>query len=123
MPLYAALRFVTGFGLAGEVGAAMTIAAEITPARYRTLGTATVSLMGVLGSLRASYAGGSLQWRNAFFIAGVAGLLLLLIRISMKETALFEKAKAAGITDQNNPFLFLQATPLSWWQKLPPFRA
>jgi len=93
VPMYAFLRFVTGFGLAGEVGAAMTIAAEITPAKYRTYGTAAISLLGVFGSLLASYVGATMPWRMAFFIAGIAGLVLLFIRISMKETALFEKAK------------------------------
>lgn len=90
---YGVLRFVTGFGLAGEVGAAMTIAAEVTPARYRTYGTAAVSLMGVFGSVLASVVGSAIQWRTAYFIAGVAGLALLCIRIKMNETALFEKAK------------------------------
>lgn len=90
---YGVLRFVTGFGLAGEVGAAMTIAAEVTPARYRTYGTAAVSLMGVFGSVLASIVGSAIQWRTAYFIAGVAGLALLCIRIKMNETALFEKAK------------------------------
>lgn len=109
VPAYGLLRFLTGFGLAGEVGAAMTIAAEITPARYRTFGTATVSLMGVFGSLLSSYVGATIPWRAAFFAAGVAGLLLLLIRISMKETALFEKVKAEGISERQNPFLLLKS--------------
>jgi len=74
---YAALRFIAGFGLAGEVGAAMTIAAEMTPARYRTLGTAAVSFMGVLGSVLAAYTAEATTWRNAFYIAGAAGLALL----------------------------------------------
>lgn len=109
VPMYGLLRFLTGFGLAGEVGAAMTIAAEITPARYRTFGTATVSLMGVLGSLLSSYVGATVPWRAAFIAAGVAGLLLLLIRISMKETALFEKVKAEGLVEKQNPFGLLKS--------------
>lgn len=102
VPMYAALRFISGFGLAGEVGAAMTIAAEITPAKYRTYGTAAISLLGVVGSLLASYAGGALPWRTDYLIAGVAGLLLLCIRISMKETAMFSRMnKAEGTIDRN----------------------
>jgi MFS family permease len=91
VPMYALLRFVSGFGLAGEVGAAMTIAAEITPAKYRTYGTAAISLLGVVGSLLASYVGAMLPWRTAFLIAGIAGVVLLCIRVSMKETAMFER--------------------------------
>ncbi|HEY9734367.1 MAG TPA: MFS transporter [Drouetiella sp.] len=109
VPAYALLRFITGFGLAGEVGAAMTIAAEITPARYRTFGTATVSLMGVFGSLLASYVGATMPWRMAFLAAGIAGLLLLCIRISMKETALFEKAKEEGVIEKHNPLDLLKS--------------
>ena len=109
VPLYGVLRFITGFGLAGEVGAAMTIAAEITPAKYRTFGTAAVSLMGVFGSLLASYVGGSAPWRHAFLGAGIAGLLLLCIRISMKESALFEKVKAEGKIENLNPFKILRS--------------
>jgi putative MFS transporter len=108
VPLYGVLRFVTGFGLAGEVGAAMTIAAEITPAKYRTFGTAAVSLMGVFGSLLASYVGGTIAWRHAFLGAGIAGLLLLCIRISMKESVLFEKAKSEGKLEKLNPFKILR---------------
>ena len=95
--MYGVLRFVTGFGLAGEVGAAMTIAAEVTPARYRTYGTAAVSLMGVLGSVLASIVGSAIQWRTAYFIAGVAGLALLCIRIKMNETALFENTESSWL--------------------------
>lgn len=54
---YGALRFLAGIGLAGEVGAAMTIAAEITPARYRAYGTAAVAGLGVFGAIGASYLG------------------------------------------------------------------
>lgn len=113
---YAALRFIAGFGLAGEVGAAMTIAAEMTPARYRTLGTAAVSFMGVLGSVLAAYTAEATTWRNAFYIAGAAGLALLCIRIKMKESRLFETAKkradAAGMTGSSLAILLLSLTRL-----------
>lgn len=98
IPLYAVFRVLSGIGLAGEVGAAMTIAAEITPAKYRTMGTAAVSFMGVLGSLLAAFVGDRLPWRYAYISAGVAGFLLLFVRMSMRETALFEKVKhQAGV--------------------------
>lgn len=91
LPMYWALRFLAGVGLAGEVGAAMTIAAEITPRQYRAYGTAVVAGLGVFGAVLASHIGGLLPWRLAFGTAGVAGLVLLLARMSMRETPLFSK--------------------------------
>ena len=91
VPIYWLLRFLAGVGLAGEVGAAMTIAAEVTPARYRAYGTAAVAGLGVFGAVLASFIGGVLPWRIAFGTAGIAGLLLLLARMSMRETPLFRR--------------------------------
>jgi MFS family permease len=91
VPMYCVLRFLAGVGLAGEVGAAMTIAAEVTPRKHRAYGTAAVAALGVFGAVLASYIGGVLPWRVAFVTAGIAGLLLLLARMSMRETALFSK--------------------------------
>lgn len=102
LPLYAALRCLAGIGLAGEVGAAMTIAAEVTPKKYRAYGTAAVAGLGVAGELLASYVGGVVPWRMAFITAGLAGFVLLLARMSMKETTLFEKAaKNVGVARGN----------------------
>lgn len=106
---YEILRFVAGFGLAGEVGAAMTVAAELTPAKYRTFGTAFVSVMGVLGSLLASWSGASLPWRTAYLVAGGAGLVLLCIRASMKDTAMFEKMKAVPQLERGSLMLLISS--------------
>ena len=89
VPAYAILRFLAGVGLAGEVGAALTIAAEVTPRKYRAYGTAAVTGLGVFGAILASLVGGILQWRVAFITAGLAGIFLLFARMSMKETSLF----------------------------------
>ncbi|MFN8657265.1 MAG: MFS transporter [Candidatus Obscuribacterales bacterium] len=100
--LFGVLRFLSGIGLAGEVGAAMTVAAEITPRKYRSYGTAFVSTLGVLGSILASTVAGGLPWRTAFLTAGAAGFLLLLARFSMKEPPIFAKiVKESGITRGN----------------------
>ncbi|MBY0358188.1 MAG: MFS transporter [Candidatus Obscuribacterales bacterium] len=88
---YAFLRFLAGVGLAGEVGAAMTIAAEVTPRKYRAYGTAAVAGIGVFGSILASLVGGALSWRMAFITAGIAGIFLLFARVSLKETPLYAK--------------------------------
>src|SRR3990167_7906239 len=71
VPVYWLLRFLAGVGLAGEVGAAMTIAAEVTPRRHRAYGTAAVAGLGVFGAVLASFIGGVLPWRIAFVTAGI----------------------------------------------------
>ncbi len=114
VPGYAILRFLAGVGLAGEVGAAMTIAAEVTPKKYRGYGTAAVAGLGVAGELLASYVGGVLPWRMAFITAGVGGLVLLLARMSLKETALFEKAAKNLSVQRGNLGLFLKDKKRIW---------
>jgi MFS family permease len=89
IPAYALFRFLAGIGLAGEVGAAMTMAAEVTPAKYRSYGTAAVAGLGVFGAVLASFIGGLLPWRMGFLTGGAIGILLLLARLSMKESVLF----------------------------------
>jgi MFS family permease len=111
VPLYMVLRLIAGIGLAGEVGAAMTIAAEVMPPKYRTYGTAAVSLLGVAGTLLASWAGSALPWRTAYMSAGFAGLALLGLRISMKDTELFEKTRKREGVDRNI-LLLLVRSPL-----------
>ncbi len=76
-------------GSAGEVGAAITIASEVTPAKYRGYATGAVRAFGLSGALLASLAGDRLPWRIAYIIAGAAGFLLLFVRMSIKETAIF----------------------------------
>ncbi|HEY9788823.1 MAG TPA: MFS transporter [Candidatus Obscuribacterales bacterium] len=95
VPMYGVCRFISGFGLAGEVGAAMTMAAEIMPPKYRTYGTAFVSVMGVLGSLLAAAVGDHLPWRWAFASAAIGGFLLLVARLSTKESQLFTKVSSS----------------------------
>jgi MFS family permease len=104
---YALFRFLAGVGLAGEVGAAMTIAAEATPRKYRAYGTAAVSGLGVMGAIAASFVGDILHWRTAFITAGLAGLVLLFARMSMKETLLFTRLKANHSVERGSLRLLL----------------
>ena len=88
---YAVLRFIAGIGLAGEVGAAIIIVAEVTPSKYRTYATGFVRGLGLLGAILACLVGDRLPWRLVYITAGLGGLLLLLARMSIKETVLFVK--------------------------------
>ena len=89
IPAYAALRFLAGIGLAGEVGAAIIIVAEVTPPKYRAYATGLVRGLGLLGWVLACLVGDRLPWRMVYITAGIAGILLLFARMSIKETNLF----------------------------------
>lgn len=92
---YAILRFVAGVGLAGELGAGITLVAEVMPRETRGYGTALVSGFGILGAVVAAFVGGLLPWRMAFIVGGVMGLTLLIARLSLRDSAMFKKAGAA----------------------------
>lgn len=97
IPAYAACRFVAGFGLAGELGAGVTLVSELMPASKRGYGTALVATVGVAGGLVAPWVGRTFDWRTAFVIGGVAGLALLVARLLVRESALFEGVKRSGV--------------------------
>src|SRR5512143_2113127 len=89
IPSYAAWRFLAGLGLAGELGAAVTLVAEILPWNLRAYGTAIVAGVGIFGTVTASLVGKYLPWRVAYLAGGGLGLLLLVTRFSLRESAMF----------------------------------
>ena len=90
VPQYAVLRFVAGIGLAGELGAGITLVSEIMPAHTRGYGTMIVATVGILGAVVASLVGDAFDWRIAYFVGGGMGLALLVLRIGVAESGLFE---------------------------------
>jgi MFS family permease len=94
---YAVLRFIAGIGLAGELGAGITLVTEILPKTLRGYGTTLVATMGVLGAIFAYFVADALSWRYAYFAGGGMGLLLMLLRISVFESAMFNKLKERNI--------------------------
>jgi MFS family permease len=103
---YAVLRFIAGFGLAGELGAGITLVAEILPKAIRGYGTTLVATMGVLGAILAYFITYLFDWRASFFIGGGLGLVLLVLRISVFESGMFEKLKGKNIKRGNLVMLF-----------------
>lgn len=92
---YAVLRFVAGVGLAGELGLGVTLVAELMPAKYRGYGTTVISFLGLLGALTASYVGVMLEWRMAYIVGGVMGLVVMAGRwYGLRESAMFTAARA-----------------------------
>ena len=94
IPSYIALRFIAGLGLAGELGAAITLVSEVLSKENRGFGTTIVASFGILGAVVAGVVAGLVQWRTSYFIGGAMGISLLLLRISVKESPLFAKTHA-----------------------------
>ncbi|UYZ58624.1 MFS transporter [Hymenobacter latericus] len=90
---YAWLRLIAGIGLAGELGAGITLVAETLPKEKRGYGTMIVATVGVSGAMLAYWVGEVLGWRNAYFVGGGLGLALLVLRVSVFESGMFEQAK------------------------------
>jgi putative MFS transporter len=91
---YAVLRFIAGFGLAGELGAGITLVSEILPKQFRGYGTTVISFLGLVGALTASFIGSSYDWRVAYFVGGGMGVLVLVLRMfALRESEMFEEQK------------------------------
>ncbi len=103
---YAVLRFIAGFGLAGELGAGITLVSEILPARIRGYGATLVATMGVLGALLAYLVSYFFDWRISYFIGGGLGLLLLVLRFRVFESGIFEQLKQQKVKRGNIKMLF-----------------
>ncbi|MCC7264982.1 MAG: MFS transporter [Candidatus Latescibacteria bacterium] len=106
---YAACRFVAGLGLAGELGAGVTLVAELMSPQQRGYGTMIVAAVGVLGVVTASLVGDYFPWRTAYFIGGGLGFLLLLLRLGVSESALFDRSRNAPVSRGNFLALFTDA--------------
>lgn len=91
---YQLCRLITGIGLAGEIGGAITLVSEVLSKERRGLGTALVATAGAFGALVASYCGTIVSWRSMYIIGGVMGLALLALRVIISESSVFESIKA-----------------------------
>ncbi len=94
---YALLRLLAGIGLAGEIGAAITLISESMTPQQRGIGTAVLTSFGVLGAIAAGLVGDFLNWKIAYLVGGGLGILLLLLRMTVKESALFAEMKDTNV--------------------------
>jgi MFS transporter, putative metabolite:H+ symporter len=106
IPSYAGCRFLAGLGLAGELGAGVTLVSELMSKESRGYGTMIVAAVGVLGVVTASLIGDRFPWRTAYVIGGALGFGLLLLRLGVRESALFDRARAAAVRRGNFLALF-----------------
>lgn len=110
VPQYALLRFIAGIGLAGELGAGVTLVSEILPQKIRGYGTTLVATLGVCGAILAYFVADLFAWRASYFIGGGLGLVLLVMRIRVFESGIFLKTKSAHVQRGNILMLFNDRT-------------
>jgi len=105
---YAWIRFVAGIGLAGELGAGITLVSESMDKNKRGYGTMIVAGVGVLGAILAYYISEEFSWRTSYFVGGAMGLLLLLMRVGTFESGLFKHVEASTVVKGQFSMLFTQ---------------
>ncbi|WP_018615174.1 MFS transporter [Segetibacter koreensis] len=98
---YALLRFIAGVGLAGELGAGITLVSELLSKEKRGLGTSMVAGFGLTGAVVAYFISKEFDWRVCYYIGGAMGLLLLVLRISVFESGMFKQVKEMNVSRGN----------------------
>jgi MFS family permease len=106
---YAILRFIAGIGLAGELGAGITLVVEVMPKEIRGFGTMIVAGVGVSGAVLAYFVAQAFDWRIAYFIGGGLGLALLVLRIGVYESGMFSNIKENTVGRGNFFAIFTNA--------------
>lgn len=102
---YAILRLIAGIGLAGELGAAVTLVSELMPASRRGYGVAFVAAVGILGALFAAFIAETFSWQTAYLVGGGMGLVLLVFRIKTKDSLMFEAMYKTKEVQKGNFFM------------------
>jgi MFS family permease len=98
---YAILRFIAGIGLAGELGAGVTLVSELLPKEKRSVATGFIAGFGIFGVVFAFALSRFFDWRTCYYIGGGLGILLLLLRVQVRESILFSQVKQQSIVRGN----------------------
>jgi len=96
--MYATLRFIAGVGLAGELGAAITLVSEVMTKESRGYGTALVATIGVTGAIFAAVIGEIFTWQTSYIVGGILGFILLIMRLKMFESGMFSNLKNSAVS-------------------------
>lgn len=91
--IYLLLRFLAGIGLAGELGAAITLVTEQMPQKFRGIGPAIIGGCGMLGAIFGAFIGGKYSWQFTYQLGGGLGFVLLILRLGVLESGLFNEMK------------------------------
>ena len=95
---YALWRFIAGIGLAGELGAGVTLVLENLPKGSRGYGTMIVASVGVTGAILANFIAKHFDWRMAYFIGGGLGLALLVMRVGVFESGMYKEMESREVS-------------------------
>lgn len=114
---YALVRFITGIGLAGELGAGITLVSELLPKEKRGLGTSMVAGIGLTGAVFAFFLKENFEWRTCYFIGGGLGFLLLLLRVGVLESGMFKTVQKSEVKKGNFFMLFTKWKYFSKYMK------
>jgi MFS family permease len=107
---YTVLRFLAGVGLAGELGAGVTLVSEIMSRANRGWGSTIIGAVGMCGGITAGLVGGLTPWREAYIIGGVLGFLLFALRVGVRESSLFRRTQVESGRRGNLLLLFSSST-------------
>jgi putative MFS transporter len=108
---YGIIRFIAGIGLAGELGAGITLVSETLSKEKRGYGTTIVAAVGLFGAVAAVMVA-KFGWREAYFVGGILGVLLLILRIGTFESGMFKNIERQNISKGNFFMLFTN------WERL-----
>jgi len=106
IPQYALLRFIAGIGLAGELGAGITLVSEVMTKETRGYGTMIVATIGIFGAVVAALVGDYFDWRVAYFAGAGLGFVLLILRVGVYESGMYDSVKTKNISRGNFLILF-----------------
>lgn len=98
---YIILRFIAGVGLAGELGAGITLVSELLPKEKRSTAAGFIAGFGLFGVVAASVISKMVDWRVCYYIGGVLGIILLLMRIQVQESNIFKNVQESQISKGN----------------------
>ena len=102
---YSIIRFITGIGLAGELGAGITLVSETLSKEKRGWGTMLVAMIGLLGAVAAAIVG-KYDWRTAYYVGGGLGIILLLLRVGTFESGMYKNVEKSELSKGNILMLF-----------------
>lgn len=96
---YTWLRFIAALGLAGELGASITLVSEMLPKEKRGIGATIIATSGVMGTIAAYfvYNLSGEDWRLCYFIGGGMGIALLFLRVSVIESRMYDSVRQTGV--------------------------
>lgn len=98
---YSLCRFIAGIGLAGELGAGITLVSELIPKEKRGVATSIVAGIGLTGAVLAYFISQNFDWRVCYYIGGGLGLALLLLRVTVYESGMFKDVQQTGVSRGN----------------------